>query len=178
MTLSAPCYDRAGYWRYFELDYATLRVLDIGSSIGSYDQRAEFRGARAGLTRAERYVSLDISAAARPHVVADAHSLPFADESLDVVLANNLNEHHSAPADGVSEVRRGLAPIGIGLVAGIALALAATRLLRGLLYEVSPTDPATFAAVSAVLLLAATLAAWLPSRRAARIAPATALRGE
>ena len=75
-------------------------------------------------------------------------------------------------------VRRGLAPIGIGLVAGIALALAATRLLRGLLYEVSPTDPATFAAVSAVLLLAATLAAWLPSRRAARIAPATALRGE
>lgn len=112
MTLSAPCYDRAGYWRYFELDYATLRVLDIGSSIGSYDKRAEFRGARAGLTRAERYVSLDISAAARPHVVADAHSLPFADESFDVVLANNVIEHLSDPADGVSEMRRVLAPNG------------------------------------------------------------------
>jgi predicted permease len=75
-------------------------------------------------------------------------------------------------------VRRGLAPIGIGLVAGIALALAATRLLRGLLFEVSPTDPGTFAVVALVLLIAATLAAWLPSRRAARVAPAVALRGE
>lgn len=112
MSLAAPCYDRADYWRYFELDYTTLRVLDIGSSIGSYDKRSEFRGARAGLTRAARYVSLDINAAARPNVVGDAHALPFPDASFDVILANNVIEHLGDPVDGVREMRRVLAPNG------------------------------------------------------------------
>ena len=75
-------------------------------------------------------------------------------------------------------LRRGLAPVVLGLVAGIALALAGTRLLRGLLYEVSPTDPGTYATVALVLLAAAALAAYVPSRRAARIAPSAALRAE
>ena len=75
-------------------------------------------------------------------------------------------------------LRRGLAPVVVGLVAGLALAVAGTRLLGGLLYEVSPTDPPTYALVSLVLLAAAALAAWLPSRRAARIAPSVALRGD
>jgi ABC-type antimicrobial peptide transport system permease subunit len=75
-------------------------------------------------------------------------------------------------------LRRGLAPVVVGLVAGLALAVAGTRLLGGLLYEVSPTDPPTYALVALVLLAAAALAAWLPSRRAARIAPSVALRGD
>lgn len=112
MTLSAPCYDRTDYWRYFELDYAGLRVLDIGSSAGSYDKRSEFLGARVGLKKAARYVALDISALAKPDVAGDAHALPFADGTFDVILANNVIEHLSEPAVGVAEMRRVLAPNG------------------------------------------------------------------
>ncbi|MGH9653068.1 MAG: hypothetical protein ACRD6B_06320, partial [Bryobacteraceae bacterium] len=53
-----------------------------------------------------------------------------------------------------------------------------TRLARGLLFETSPEDPLSFAAAVLILLLAAFLAAWLPSRRAARIDPAISLRHE
>lgn len=112
MTLAAPCYDRTDYWRYFELDYAGLRVLDIGSSIGSYDKRGEFTGARAGIAKATAYVSLDIDPAARPAVVGDALALPFADETFDVLLANNVIEHLPDPAQGVREMHRVLAAKG------------------------------------------------------------------
>jgi putative ABC transport system permease protein len=57
-------------------------------------------------------------------------------------------------------------------------ALALTRVLRSQLYGVSPTDPPTFAAVAALLLAAATLASYLPARRAARVDPVIALRTE
>lgn len=57
---------------------------------------------------------------------------------------------------------------GLGALLGAAVAVAATRLLRGLVFEVSPTDPATIAGAVALLLAAAGLAAYLPMRRAAR----------
>jgi predicted permease len=65
-----------------------------------------------------------------------------------------------------------------GLLAGVALSLASTRLLTSLLYGVRPMDPATFATVAAVLLVAAGAAVYLPARRATRQSPATVLRGE
>jgi len=61
---------------------------------------------------------------------------------------------------------------------GIAGAWTLTRLLSSALYEVSPSDPATFAAVALVLAASALLACWLPARRAARIDPMSALRCE
>ncbi|HEX9671778.1 MAG TPA: FtsX-like permease family protein, partial [Thermoanaerobaculia bacterium] len=64
----------------------------------------------------------------------------------------------------------------VGLAAGLAGALALTRLLGSLLFEVSATDPATFAAVPLLLAAVAVLASWLPARRAARVDPAVALR--
>lgn len=106
MSLTAPCYDRASYWRYFEMDYSGLRVLDIGSSAGSYDVRREFRHARSGLGRASLYVALDINTAVQPDVVADAHLLPFKDEVFDVILANNVIEHLRDAATGIAEMRR------------------------------------------------------------------------
>ena len=57
-------------------------------------------------------------------------------------------------------------------------ALASSRLLGALLFHVSPTDPLTVAGVCVLLLAVATLAGYLPARRAARIDPVEALRAE
>ncbi|MDQ2766953.1 MAG: FtsX-like permease family protein, partial [Gemmatimonadota bacterium] len=74
----------------------------------------------------------------------------------------------------VSRQALGLALAGI--VIGIGFALAATRLLSGLLYDVSPTDPLTLGATCIGLLVMAGLASWIPARRAAAVDPSEALR--
>ena len=74
--------------------------------------------------------------------------------------------------------RQGLTPVLAGLMVGLGGALAATRPLGGLLVGVRPADPATYAAVTGVLLGSGLLACWLPTRRAARIDPLEALRQE
>ena len=66
----------------------------------------------------------------------------------------------------------------VGALLGVAVALAATRVLRGILYGVSATDPWTFGAVGAVLLAAAAAACYLPARRALAVDPLSALRHE
>jgi putative ABC transport system permease protein len=62
--------------------------------------------------------------------------------------------------------------IAIGLVASIAL----TRLMKGLLFGISATDPITFAAISLLLVLIGLLASWFPARRATKVDPLVALR--
>jgi predicted permease len=66
----------------------------------------------------------------------------------------------------------------VGLVLGVAIALASTRLLAGLLYGVGPRDPLTFVATATGLLGVALLACWIPARRALRVSATTALRYE
>lgn len=68
----------------------------------------------------------------------------------------------------------GVAGIAIGLLAALGL----TRMLQTLLFEISPTDPATFAGVALVLISAAVLSCTVPARRAAQIDPLDALRSE
>jgi putative ABC transport system permease protein len=65
-----------------------------------------------------------------------------------------------------------------GVAVGVPAALAFARLLRGFLYDVSATDPALLIFVPACLAVVATLAAYLPARRAAHLDPVTALRAE
>jgi putative ABC transport system permease protein len=85
-------------------------------------------------------------------------------------------------ADTVSVLRLVLAQaMGLtaaGVIAGIAGAFAVTRLLQTLLFEVAPTDSATFIGVSIVLSAVAFLASYVPARRAAKVDPMIALRYE
>jgi putative ABC transport system permease protein len=73
-------------------------------------------------------------------------------------------------------IGQGLRVTLVGIAIGLALSAMAARLLASLLYGVSPTDPATWAAAVAVWLAVALLACWLPARRAARVEPVVALR--
>jgi putative ABC transport system permease protein len=71
---------------------------------------------------------------------------------------------------------QGLFTCAIGIVVGLLAAIATTRMLRSLLYQVTPHDPMTFAAVTGVLLLITAAACYLPARRATKVDPLTALR--
>jgi putative ABC transport system permease protein len=73
-------------------------------------------------------------------------------------------------------VVEGLTLSGIGVAIGAAGAFALTRLMRGLIYGVSPSDPGTFLAGAAAVLCASVLASWIPAARAAKLAPLEALR--
>ncbi len=75
-------------------------------------------------------------------------------------------------------LREALRPVGIGIVIGIAGAFAMTRLLAAMLFEISTTDVATYAVACGVLAVAALLASIVPARRALRVDPITAVRGQ
>jgi ABC-type antimicrobial peptide transport system permease subunit len=81
------------------------------------------------------------------------------------------------PAQVVGLVLGGSArAVAIGLAAGFAIALPASRLLRSELHGISPVDPVAYLAAALILAAAAIAASYAPARRATRIDPATALR--
>jgi putative ABC transport system permease protein len=75
-------------------------------------------------------------------------------------------------------VKQGVMLAALGVVLGAVLAAGAVRLLRGMLFGVSPTDPVVFGSIATLLVLVAALATYLPARRAARVDPVDALRAE
>jgi putative ABC transport system permease protein len=75
-------------------------------------------------------------------------------------------------------VRQGMTMTAIGLALGLIGVFALSRVMVGLLYGVSPTDPLTYTGVSIVLLVVALLACLIPARRATRVDPIVALRSE
>jgi putative ABC transport system permease protein len=75
-------------------------------------------------------------------------------------------------------LRQSSAMVAIGLALGVAGAFMATRVLRSLLFEVTPTDPTVFALVALILGASGSVAAYLPARRATRVDPVVTLRYE
>jgi putative ABC transport system permease protein len=75
-------------------------------------------------------------------------------------------------------LRQGLQLVGAGIALGIAGALAFTRTMASLLFEVSVADPVVFTMVSLLLIAVALLACWLPAWRAMKVDPMVALRAE
>jgi ABC-type antimicrobial peptide transport system permease subunit len=75
-------------------------------------------------------------------------------------------------------VGQNLRLVGIGLSIGIIAAIPATRLMRGLLFQIGPNDPATFVAIGVTLAAVAIVAAYLPARRGTQIDPVVTLKSE
>jgi len=75
-------------------------------------------------------------------------------------------------------LRHAVVTAAVGVMVGGVAAYALTRLMRSMVFGVSTSDPATYAAVAALLLVVALLAAYIPARRATRIDPIIALRAE
>jgi predicted permease len=75
-------------------------------------------------------------------------------------------------------IRQGMSLAGLGIVIGLACALALSRLIATLLFGVPPYDPVSFAAIASLLAVVAFLATWLPARRATHVDPLASLRRE
>jgi predicted permease len=75
-------------------------------------------------------------------------------------------------------LRKGMAPVWMGMAIGLVASLAATRLLESFLYGVSASDPMTYAAAAILLGAVALLASYIPARRATKVDPMIALRSE
>jgi len=118
-----------------------------------------------------------------------AIALALASVGLYAVIAHSVNQRTEeigvrmalgASAENILGMifAQGMRQLGIGLLVGIAAALGLTRVLASFLANVSTTDPATFAMVALVLILAAICGCLIPARRAMRVDPVVALRHE
>jgi predicted permease len=118
-----------------------------------------------------------------------AIALLLASVGLYAVIAHSVNQRTQeigirmalgASTRDVSKLvfAQGMAQVAIGLAIGLAGAVGLTRLLKSILFQVSPNDPGTFLAVAVILALAALLGCALPARRAMRVDPLIALRHE
>jgi putative ABC transport system permease protein len=72
--------------------------------------------------------------------------------------------------------RQGMLLVAAGLALGLAVAMAASRVMSSLLYQVAPTDPVTYLAAGVLLVVVGAVACYVPARRASRADPTTALR--
>jgi putative ABC transport system permease protein len=153
----------------------------LDPALATYDERpmAAVLGAATARTR---FVLLTLAAASAVALAIGAVGL-YGVLAYGVALRRREIGVRLALGATTAEVTRMIAGRGVALAAaGVAIGLSVTlgimRLLGGLLYDVSPTDPVALVATCSVLLGVAVVASWLPARQAAAVAPAEALRGE
>jgi predicted permease len=156
---------------------AVVRRLD--PALPTYDERPMAAVLGAAMART-RFVLLMLAAASAVALAIGAVGL-YGVLAYGVALRRReigVRLALGAPAAEVTRMvaRRGVALAAVGVAIGLVAALAAGRLLGGLLYGVSPTDPVALVATCGALLGVAVVASWLPARRAAAVDPAEALR--
>ena len=79
---------------------------------------------------------------------------------------------------GIGAAMQGMRPVVMGVVIGLAVSFALTRMIAKLLFGVSATDPLTFIVIALLLTFMALLACWIPAQRATKVDPMIALRCE
>jgi ABC-type antimicrobial peptide transport system permease subunit len=154
-----------------------VRSLDDRQPIVSVQTLEELRGARLSeprvatiLLAAFAIISLVITTGGLGGVVA--YSVSQRTTEIGIRMALGAERSHIL----WSVTRDGALVIAAGLVVGVATALAVTRVLGSLLYEVATTDVWTYAAVTVVLALIGVVSCLVPARRALRVDPIKALR--
>jgi ABC-type antimicrobial peptide transport system permease subunit len=75
-------------------------------------------------------------------------------------------------------LREAMLLVSVGVVIGLGAAFAGARLVESILFRLSPNDPLTIALAALLMLIVAALACWIPTRRATKVDPMTALRSE
>ncbi|HEU4630091.1 MAG TPA: FtsX-like permease family protein, partial [Gemmatimonadaceae bacterium] len=149
-----------------------LKLRDVWTVEAAIDER--LAGPRFTMTLLAGFAALALVLAAVGLYGVIAYAVAQRTREIGVRIALGAR-----PQRVVAQVIRQAAVLaGIGIVLGLAGAVAATRVLRSLLYGVTPLDAPTFAAAAVLLTVTALLAAYAPARRAARVDPVTALRAE
>lgn len=156
-----------------------LQAIDPAVPIyGDYDYDDVIRnamwGPRTGAALMSAFGGIALVLAALGIYAVMAHSVGQRTREIGIRVAIGAQAH----AVVALVLRRGVVVAGTGVLAGLAVALAATRYISGFLFEVDATDPVTFAAIALLLGAVALLACYVPARRATKIDPLIALRTE
>lgn len=112
MLKTAPCYSKDNYYKFFQIDLRSKKVLDIGSSIGSFNKSRKFKSSFNTLSTAAEYITMDINPDSGADIIGDAHKLPFDKNKFDIIVANNVIEHFYNPSQAIEEMYRVLKPGG------------------------------------------------------------------
>ena len=160
---------------------STIRAVvhSLDKSLPTYDEHTLTEVVSAATARARVTLSLLALASALALLLGSlgvygvmAYTVSLRQREIGVRMALGAAPREVSGMISRQGMRLGVIGVGIGL----AGALVTTRLLRGLLYEVSPTDPLALGGTCLILLAIAALASWIPARRAAAIDPLEALR--
>jgi predicted lysophospholipase L1 biosynthesis ABC-type transport system permease subunit len=150
----------------------TVVLVDVRPNVARVAERLMIPRTISGLTLAFAFTALLLAAIGVYGTLAQ--SIVRRARELGVRRALGARDSHVL----LQVARQGLAPVALGLAAGVPLALFLGGRLSQILYEVSPTEPAAWTIAFVALLLVAAVAAFLPGRHAIRVPPMQALRDE
>lgn len=163
--------------RFAEAVRAQIRAIDRDQAVSDVQSLEDLMGADAGHSRPVLSLLVGFAGVALLLALTGLYGViayTVAQRTREVGIRRALGAQHADILRLVLGQGFTLAISGIALGVGCGLAL--TRFLKGLLFQVSPADPAAFAGVAILFLAAALLAAYIPARRATRIDPMQALR--